>query len=354
MRGFRVVERRDVIPKQLDRYYSFPQVVRTGPGELLMGYRDARSQPNAFAHGTDGDFALMRYRDSRWSEPELLYRHEGNIEEMSPDSMTALSDGTILLFTRRYGGAHGRTEGVYLARSTDHGKTFGPRRRINLPFFPNGWAAYGRVIESPAGEWLMGAYGIRGGEAGYTAACVVSRDGGEHWEWKSWIAECGCLDEEFARKRGFPEPFMLLLPGGRIYCLLRTNGTFYATSSQDEGASWRAPQISFDGNACAGIVLSGGEMMYSYRGTGHEVHVPGQRVSTVKQRKGRLYCFRVSADGGATWSEEGVLDDGEAWLVGSYGMGDLEELEPGRIFAVYYTSDRDQAPWIQQCMLVPR
>ena len=50
-------------------------------------------------------------------------------------------------------------------------------------------------------------------------------------------------------------------------------------------------------------------------------------------------------------TEEGILDDGEAWLVGSYGMGDLEELEPSRLFAVYYTSDRDQAPWIQQAIL---
>ena len=26
-------------------------------------------------------------------------------------------------------------------------------------------------------------------------------------------------------------------------------------------------------------------------------------------------------------------------------------VEPGRVFAVYYTSDRDQAPWIQQAIL---
>jgi len=92
--------------------------------------------------------------------------------------------------------------------------------------------------------------------------------------------------------------------------------------------------------------------MFTYRGIHRDA--PGQRrPATVRQRIGRLYCARVSADGGRTWGDELEVDNGEAWQVGSYGMGDLIEHDDGAIRIVYYTSDRDQAPWLEEALLVP-
>jgi hypothetical protein len=48
------------------------------------------------------------------------------------------------------------------------------------------------------------------------------------------------------------------------------------------------------------------------------------------------------------------LDDNEALQAGSYGMGDALELDDGRVLVVFYTSDSDQAPWIQEVTLAPR
>jgi hypothetical protein len=353
MKQFVVKDRKDIIPKRLDRYLGFPGMVRTGPGEVLLAYRDARSAPNTFSHGADGDMRLIRFAHGRWSEPELLYRHEGGLEEMGCGDLTLLKDGTILLFSRQYDAAHERVGEVYVARSADNGRTFLPRRPVGLPQFPDGWTPYGKVIEMPDGRWLLGGYGrCRPGE-GFSAACLVSRDGGEGWGFGSWIAPHDCKGPALSA-RGFPEPLILRLPDGALFALLRTNGVFYVTSSADGGRTWRLPERAFEGMAAAGLVLSSGEMLVTYRGIHWHVQPPAQRPPTVALRKGRLYCWRVSEDGGATWGSEGVADEGEAYQVGSYGMGDLIELEDGSILVVYYTSDRDQAPWLQQCTLLPR
>ena len=102
--------------------------------------------------------------------------------------------------------------------------------------------------------------------------------------------------------------------------------------------------------ATAGLVLANGTLFCAYRG----IHpTDGRRDPAPHPRSGRLYCCRFSADQGASWTDEQVLDPGEAWQVGSYGMGDAVEMADGRIWVVYYTSDRAQTPWLAQCVLTP-
>lgn len=345
MQQFRIVDRRDVLPKRPDRYLSFPGLVRLGPGRILMGYRDGRSVPGTYSHGADGDLKLLRYEHGRWGKPELLYAHEGGVEEMGCGDLTRLRDGTVTLFSRQWDGANHRSIATYIARSADGGTTFGPRRAIPLPMFPGGWAPYGKVIEGEGGVWLQGAYGRAAAGEGSSSACIESRDGGETWELRSWIAAFGCIPCP-----NFHEPMMFRLGDGTFFALLRTNGLFYAARSRDEARTWSLPEPSFEGMACAGIVLSSGELLVTYRGIHHDGPPPGTRVP-IQIHKGRLYCCRASADGGRTWTPEMSLDDNEAHQVGSYGMGDALELEDGTVLVVFYTSDKDQAPWIQQVTL---
>ena len=347
MTTFDIAERRDVLPKRKDRYLSFPGMVQLPGGEIVLAYRDGRAMPGTRSHGTEGDLVLMRFSGGRWSEPEVLYCHEGDVEEMGCGDLTRLRDGTILLWSRQWDDAQRRTHEVSLARSTDGGRTFEPRRPVRLAIFPNGWAPYGKVIELPGGALVQGAYGVRRAGERSSAACLVSDDGGESWSLRAWIAQGAG-----GRGLNYYEPFIYALPDGTLYALLRTNGTFHATRSPDEGCAWSPPEPAFRGMACAGLVLSSGALLVAYRGI-HEAH-PDRNTENVTKREGRLYCFRVSDDGGATWGPEGVIDDGTAWQIGSYGMGDAVELADGCVRVVYYTSDADQAPWLAECTLVPR
>lgn len=343
--SFRIVDRRDVVPKRPGRYRSFPGLVRLGPGRLLLGYRDARAVPGTYSHGDEGDFMLMRCEGGRWGEPERLYEHQGPVEDMSCGDLTLLPDGTITLFTREWDAARRRTHGTYLSISTDGGATFTPRRRIDVAGFHEWWVPYGKVIELPGGEWLLGAYGRRSEGDGMSGACLESADHGRTWSVRGWVGQYGCIGT-----KPIDEPLIFRLPGGELFVLIRTNGLFYSSRSLDDGRTWAPPTPAFEGMAGAGTVLSTGELLVTYRGIHHDGPPPEQRVP-LWPRRGRLYCCRATADGGRTWTPELSLDDHEAVQVGSYGMGDAVELEDGRVQVVFYTSDADQTPWIEQVIL---
>jgi hypothetical protein len=348
MRNFEITDRRDVIAKRLDRYLSFPGLAPAGPGRILMAYRDGKSRPGTYSHGADGDLCLIRRENGRWSAPRTLYTHEDAVEEMGCGDLTRMTDGTIVLFSRQWDGGNSRTAGVYVASSADSGETFSPRTPVSAAGFHQWWVPYGKVIELPSGVWLLGGYGRRAEGEGASAACMESLDRGRSWRVRAWIGTFGCLG-----KLPLNEPLIFRLDGGELFVLIRTNGMFYSARSADDGRTWEPPAPAFEGMAGAGIILRGGELLVTYRGIHHGGPPPEQRVPTWP-RKGRLYCCRLTADGGRTWTPEMSLDDNEALQAGSYGMGDALELDDGRVLVVFYTSDSDQAPWIQEVTLAPR
>ena len=338
----RVIDRRTIVPKRIGRYRSFPGWTRTADGDVLLAYRDAQSAPGTWSHGLAGDLVCCREHAAAWSAPEVLYRHEAGLEEMGCGDLTRLADGTILLWSRQWNAAAHRTHGVFMAASDDDGRTFAPRHAIELDVFGQGWAPYGKVLELTDGTLLQGAYGRRAGESLSASACLESRDRGTSWRVRAWVAT-----PEDGKGLNYFEPLMLARGDGAVVCLLRTNGTFYLTRS-DDARTWTPTEPAFAGMAAAGAVLADGTLLVAYRGI-HETHVDRAR-DAVKPRRGRLYNARTSADGGATWDDECELDGRTAWQVGSYGMGDI--LHDGdAVRVVYYTSDEDQCPWIEEAVV---
>jgi hypothetical protein len=236
----------------------------------------------------------------------------------------------------------------YIARSKDNGKTFTPRKIITFPEFEKNWSPFGKIIELGDGTLLMAGYGRKKGDDSSSSACMISGDRGQSWKFLSWVAEYNCIP-----KVQFNEVFILKLITGDLFAILRTNGLFYTTRSTDSGRSWELPISAFAGNACAGLVLSTGEILVTYRGIRDPKINPDKGRMAGIPHKGHLYNFRISYDMGQTWSEEVEIDGNEAHMVGSYGMGDIVELKDGSVKVVYYTSDHDQAPWIEECLLVP-
>jgi hypothetical protein len=346
-RKFKVAGKKTVVPKDTARYRSFPSIIKIKGNNLLMAYRDGHSLPNVKAHGIKGDTRLIYFKNGKWSSSKLLYEHEGDrYEEMAGD-LSILKDGTIFIFSRQWNDeANGKPHDSYIAKSTDHGKTFTPRKALHFDEFQKYFTPFGKIVELEDGTLLMGAYGTKKGDTRSSSGCIISKDHGETWQFASWIA----LNNSVPRVE-FNEVFILKLPSKNLFAIMRTeNGYFYTTYSHDSGKTWELPQRSFRGMACAGLVLSSGEIVISYRGIRSAEE---EKNASGYLKKGHLYNFRISADEGKTWSDEIEIDNREAHLIGSYGMGDLVEMKNGSVKVVYYTSDKDQAPWLEECLLVP-
>lgn len=346
---FEIIDKKPVIAKDTMRYLSFPSMVKINENHILMAYRDAYSEPNVISHGYKGDTYLMHYTDGKWSSPDLLYEHEGEqIEEMAGD-LSMLNDGTIIIASRQWNNDYdGIPHESYIAKSTDGGRTFSPRKVLKFENLLNWLAPYGKIVELENGDLLMGIYGVKPDDKRTSSACLISKDRGDTWKFLSWVAEYNSVPNV-----NFNEIFILLLPDKSLFALMRTNGVFYSTYSFDNGKSWEQPKKTFKGLACAGLILTSGEILITYRGT-RDSNTPKRKGGIAGlPKKGHLYNYRISPDGGRTWTEEVEIDNGTAHMVGSYGMGDIIELKDGSVKVVYYTSDEDQAPWLEECLLVP-
>lgn len=342
---FKIIDRKPVIIKETSRYISFPYMVKINENKLLMLYREASANPNIICHGKDdGDTKYMFFENGKWGAPKLLYKHDGEYEQMGNDA-TILKDKTIIVHSREY--KAGGLNKNYVAKYYDDKRIFTNRKQLEYEEIIEGrMALFGKVIELGNNELLLGVYGgdkTGKGEwttstgqkmSGSSCACLISRDNGDTWQFYSWIARC-------AGELNFFEPVMVKTGDKKLYCLLRTRTDFYFTASDDNGKTWGEAKQTFHGHAATGIKLSTGEILMLYRGV----------IGNAKIYKGKLFVYRISDDNGKNWSEEIEIDGNTAVQPGSFGMGDAVEFKDGSLKVVYYTSDADQSPWIEECTL---
>jgi len=378
MKEYSIANKKAVLEKDVNKYLSFPQLAKIGEDKILMIYREDGSNPDVRCHGKGiGDIKYMFFENGKWGKPALLYKHEEGAYEYMACDPTVLKDGSVLLHSREYFGSHRN----YVADFDRVKGVFSEKRFFACDeFAEEKLALFGKVIELESGDLLLGVYGVdkeldakwkaakRTDRPVWSAACHISSDKGKTWKFNSWITR--------ARDSQIFEPVMVKLNGSSIYCLLRTNlGYFTYSISEDNGKTWAKPKKAFPGVAATGLRLSSGELMMLYRGnekcdddknafyrlakTGKKVGpgvilYEGKEVRDEAVYKGKLFVCRFSTDDGKTWSKELEIDDHEAVQGGSFGMGDAVELKDGSIKVVYYTSDKDQAPWIEECVLVPK
>lgn len=351
MVSLKVTNKKDIIKKDKARYLSFPYITRTNSGDYLIAYRDAGALPGVRAHGaSDGTIKLIRSKKQGWTDPITLYSTQNKEAEEMDCILSRLKDGTLLIFSRLFG----KKKGVYIAKSTDDGKTFSKRKEVVLQELGSWWCPWGKIIELENGNLLANAYCYKPGDenikvseadrkagfyAPFSSACIISEDKGESWRLFSWIAVCDKVN-----KTAFCETSIVELREREFYALIRTDGTMYHCRSYDECKTWSKPEPAFTGMALMILKLANGNLLVTHRVVNEKEH------GAIPERN--LYCARISEDNGKNWSKETVIDDGKAFLVGSYGMGDICELEDGSVKVVYYTSDIDEAPWLQEAVLI--
>lgn len=237
---------KDIVIYEDQRFYaSFPSVIKTSGGELLLAFRRAPDRKIFGEKGTshvdpNSYLVMLRSRDGEtWTkEPELLYAHPfGGSQD---PCLLQLRDGTLLCAS--YGWAFVRPEGLpelkkpifeaggaiflggYLLRSTDEGKTW------EGPFYPphikseGHYNAYG----APVPAYNRGALceGKSGRVFWAVAASDTSKKTSVHLltsddKGQTWAYMCPIASDE---KVSFNETSVYETPRGDVVAFLRTGG----------------------------------------------------------------------------------------------------------------------------------
>lgn len=319
-------------------YHGWPTLTRRQNGELLVvcsGGRESHVCPF-------GRVELIRSSDDgrTWSWPRVLLdgpiddRDAGILETargtLLVTSFTSLAYEPILKSAEGWAGerkamwqaAHGRVGeserqralGVWLARSTDGGVTWGGREDslVNSPHGPI-QLADGRLLYAGKELWR---------EPHRVGVCV-SEDDGQSWK---WLAE---IPTRPGDKRSDYHELHAVEVDDRIVVHIRNHNKKHdretlQTVSDDGGRSWSVPEpIGVWGLPSHLLRLSDGRLLMSY---GYRRRPYGNQA-------------RVSADGGRTWSEPVVIsDDGVGH---DLGYPSTVELADGSLLTVWYERLKD-------------
>jgi len=254
-------------------------------------------------------------------------------------TITQLSDGTLIVSNFRYKfvplsrkdelqgmagilehtplGMACANEGCFITKSWQDGYTWEPPRKVKTPGFHDCSTA-GRIVELADGSLLMPLNGKKAGDVSSRCWVARSTDRGTNWEFIGTVASAqGEMD--------FHELRILLLPGGRLLGMMRTEErNFFQSYSDDGGRTWSAPEetpIWCGGSSPADILLlRDGRILCTY---GHRRPPYGVRA-----------C--LSEDGGQSWDVENEIvlrDDGPDWDV---GYPSSEQLDDTTILTAYY------------------
>ena len=283
-------------------YAAFPDICRLRNGDLFCvfysGYGHV-STPNA-RWPKGGRILAVRSPDNgtTWGKPVVAI--DTDLDDRDP-SVACLKDGTLLLnwFTLRK-----NQVAVLLARSADHGKTWGGPVKLKLDS-PYAFACSSPVRQLPDGSLILGLYHEDDKKGLAFGATVKSHDGGKTWKDVALIGE----------KAGVPldaETDVVRLKGGKLLAALRSSKVdMHYAVSDDSGKTWGpARSFGFMGHCPYFLRHSGGVILLAHRVPATSLH--------------------WTADEGKTW--HGPVQIDTVW--GAYPS--LVELPAGLVYCVYY------------------
>lgn len=307
-----------------------PNVTLLQNGEMLVTYREGSEHVS-----DDGIGVLLRSRDEgrTWGERVVLFEHPYTDLRQVP--ITQLRDGTLLctaLIDYTFNGERyssgmeevhpeykGRPPSIYILRSTDNGHTW---QEIAGPIAtPNHMLEVSKqMVELPHGHILMAtAFVDLEGDHSVRSQVLMSQDRGLTWR------QQGATPRVNAPITG--EPALARMSSGRLIMIVRTemetDGAFYQSTSEDDGATWSTPvKIPLPSMSAPAhlLVLRDGRLLCTY-GT---------------RRDPRSIYICLSSDEGCTWdlTTRRVLIDDVANLDSQYPS--TVELPNGELFTAYY------------------
>ena len=248
-------------------------------------------------HGYGGDVFVTESRDEgrTFGPPRLLIDHRDEETNEHDSLITGLGRGRVLLITRSYAA---RIKRSFWSLSNDQGKTFSPRKAINIQGLDLDlqWgsayvAFYGHALEdreSDSGVLLLSFYAtLKSGRQQAGLARFNPEQG--FFELRGWIWE-GALKSCYLN-----ETPLLRLDNGHILGLCREEpclSGLHCTVSKDNGRTFSRPEpAGLFGEAANLTILPDKRILAIYRG-----------LSQSPDRNDNI-SLSLSGDQGRTWSE---------------------------------------------------
>jgi len=353
-------------------YESFPDLLLTRGGGLLLAYREAD------AHiPTETRLIVLGSQDRGWTWNQRIVLSAQSdalgIGTWNCPRLSQLCDGRIALVAdlKVQGDTRTTPYDTYLWWSQDEGATwYGPRNVYCPGFLPD------KVIELPNGELLMGLQlrdptdgrqippllpnliplgAERRGRKGAPSAPVFRRvyqavcrstDGGRSWGHPAIVARSDRLS--------LAEGSIAQLPDGRLVCYLRENSfkghPTYVSHSADGGWTWSPMQETpMRGHRPTAGLTRGGKMLVTYRNVGAlEGPQPDpffladgdRRVVSPRVRTSTLAWFGDPQSGASEALVEIEYDASRA--LPDFGYSGWVQFPDGEILVVYH--HRGEAP----------
>ncbi len=309
----------------------FPVLIQMKDGRLAAVYRAGAAH---IGRGGRLDWITSNDRGRTWTPPAVLV---DTPEDDRNPAFGQLADGTLLMAYAILSGygpdgklASARKDrvfdGVYVMRSTDHGKTWSPGKRSPETRRPPGdknvvsaaVSPFGKIVQLKDGTALMAVYyeaTLLDGTQQFQSWVFRSTDQGVTWDHPSLIQ----LDGN--------ETALTVLKDGTVLAAVRTSRAGYLrlTRSTDGGRTW-APsvQVTKDAEHPADLIqLRDGRVLLSF----------GQRNAP------RGVHTWLSSDNGVTWKPEHRQTLSSDAPNTDCGYPSSVETKRGQIVTIYYQVD---------------
>jgi sialidase-1 len=297
---------------------------RLANGDLLAAYYESAGPENK----NDGGTVIVRSRDGgkTWDDPVMLWVEPG--WNCGPTGgLKVLPDGTVLVVMGKlqrtlseettYGLGYSKSA-TFIARSTDHGYTWGELEPIT-GFWPFFIEMYGTSDPFPLkdGRLMFCIQGTREtGGHGWESAVTTTTDGARSFTTPVKIATSQTID--------FNDAALMRLDDDRILAMIRSEQPpFHAfqSYSADEGSTWSEPlPAGFLGQTLCMHRLRSGVIVCFYRD--REPARPG------------VSCA-VTTNNGERWTYIGQIYKAPDWFCGYPAVAQLSADE---FLCIYFTA----------------
>lgn len=321
-------------------YESFPDVVISGDGRLVVVFREADQHIAQWSQLVlmDSRDAGLTWNNRRvldrqmslevdgavWNCPRIVRQKDGGLTVICDLSVYPPQPSWLPVSESQL---RFRT---YLWRSFDNGKTWSSRKLTRIQGL-----APDRLLELTDDTWVIGSHyhSLRHFNT-LTQVVTISRDAGENWTNLSIIAEIPGMQ--------FCEGSIARCRDGRLVCYMRENSMrnipTHKSFSFDGGLHWSLPQPTrFVGHRPVAALLRSGKMLVTYRDVrlkdAAAIPPVGANTATMAwlgdpldESSGRLL----------------MIDHDSSGVFADYGYSGWVQLPDNRIFCAYH--HRGEAP----------
>ena len=353
-----------VVHKSVDYHCAFPDIIRLQNGDLVTLFREAPvhlgtsqtgnwiSGKSHFHRDPGSRNALVRSTDDgkTWDPDSRVLAYASDAShDVNMGMISQLPSGELLINTMHYfvdpteqqlaemrskraiSSQRGRRFGtsvfdsLLFIRSADQGRTWGKPEPVHISSLAyNSHSGKKGVVVMADGTWLLPLHGSSAGEM-QRAFVVRSRDEGRTWDQPSVVAY------DLEQRTEFSEPALVLLPGGRLLAVMRSEGYLYQAFSTDGGWVWqglkRTPMWGFPAHL---LSLADGRVLCTY---GYRREPFGVRAV-------------LSGDEGESWDTDNEIIIRGDGLHSDLGYPASVQLQDGRILSVYYFNGEDGIRYI--------